>query len=589
MLLYSVLHLTGYEEMSIDQLKRFRVLGSITHGHPERRLSAGIETTTGPLGQGIGNAVGMAVAERILNARFGDALVDHATYAYLGDGCLMEGIAAEVIALAGHLRLGRLTFLWDDNRMTDDGPTDQAMSEDIRAIFAANQWHVQSVDGHDPVAVSTALDRAKADPRPSMIACRTVIGYGMPRIEDTRAAHGGTISAEDAQEARERLGWTAPPFVLPEPIRAAWLEAGQRGEAARAAWQARFNALREGERAEFVRVMAGNLPGNWMRELEALRASFRNDSAERAGTQSSGESLATLSGILPELVSGAPDLEAATKHKQNLRPFTREDRGGRYIHYGVREHAMGAMMNGMALHGGLQVVGATFLAFSDYMRHTIRMAALMGLPVRYFFSHDSIGLGKGGPTHQPVEHLASLRAIPNLLTLRPADAVEMTEAWQVAFARREGPSAIIGARQALPLLRREAGGENLTAKGAYILADAKGGARRATLLATGSEVAEALKARDLLQGRGVPTAVISMPCWEIFDAQSRDYREHVLGPDTVRVGVEAAVRLGWDRYIGPEGGFVGMSGFGASADHKDLYRHFGITPEAAMAAVLKRL
>ncbi len=589
MLIYALLHLCGYEEMGLDEVRNFRVLGSNTPGHPEYHPEAGIEVTTGPLGQGIANAVGMAVAERVLNHRFGDAIVDHYTYAYVGDGCLMEGIGAEVIALAGHLRLGKLVFLWDDNRMTDDGTTDQAVSEDNVTRFLNAGWHVQSVDGHDPEAVAAAIAKAKKTDRPSMIACRTFIGFGIPRIQNDRAAHGGKITKEDTDAARANLNWPHAPFEVSADLYAAWGEGGRRGAESRLAWEERYSRLSNEDRAEFERLMAGTLPEGWERTVLDFKRAKIEDAKPQAGIRASGEMLSALSDAIPELISGAPDLEAATQHKRQLRPFTRDDRGGRYIHYGVREHAMGAMMNGMAAHKGVLAVGTTFLVFSDYLRHTLRMAAMMGLPSIFVFSHDSIGIGKNGPTHQPVEYLASLRAYPNMWTLRPADAVEMAECWQLALRHRDGPTSIICSRQPLEVARATHVDDNLCARGAYVLADAEGGARRATLLATGSEVGVALGARDLLQEQGVPTAVVSMPSWELFEQQDRTYREATLGRGTVRVAVEAAVRLGWDRYVGEDGGFVGMSTFGASGDYPDLFAHFGITPEAVAAEVQSRL
>ncbi|MFW2541603.1 transketolase [Primorskyibacter sp. 2E107] len=588
MLLYSALHLAGYEKIDMEQIKSFRVLGSHTAGHPEFDIQAGIETTTGPLGQGIANAVGMAVAERILNHRFGDGIVDHYTYAYTGDGCLMEGISAEVIALAGHLKLGKLIYLWDDNRMTDDGPTDQAVSEDQRVRFENNGWHVQEVDGHDAMAVAGAIAAAKTDPRPSMIACRTLIGFGIPRIQDDRAAHGGKISTEDTDAARAALNWPYAPFEIPQAIYDAWGQAGQRGAEAREAWQARVDAMAPQDRAEWDRVMSGALPEGWQQTIRDAKTAFVEEGGATAGIRASGAMLAALAETIPELISGAPDLEAATQHKRQLSPFTAADRGGRYIHYGVREFAMGAMMNGMTAHGGLVSMGTTFLVFSDYLRHTLRMAALMEIPGIFVFSHDSIGIGKNGPTHQPVEYLASLRAYPNMWTIRPADAVEMAEAWELGLLHRDGPTAIIASRQGLALLRG-AGAENRTARGAYVLAEATGSAARVTLIGTGSEVAVAMAARDLLQADGVPTAVVSMPCWELFEAQGEAYKASVLPEGTVKVAVEAAVRLGWDRYIGPKGAFIGMDSFGASGDYPDLYKHFGITPEAVAEAAKARL
>ena len=468
MLLYSVLCLTGYEAINIEQVKKFRVLGSNTAGHPEYEPEHGIETTTGPLGQGIANAVGMAIAERMLNSRFGDAIVDHYTYAYTGDGCLMEGISQEVIALAGHLKLGKLIFLWDDNRMTDDGPTDQALSESNKVRFENAGWQVLEVDGHDAEAVSLAISLAKRDPRPSMIACRTLIGYGIPRIQNTRTAHGGRIFKEDTDAAREFLGWTNEPFDIPSDIAAAWSEAGTRGTAERLAWESRYQKMDPEDREEFDRIMSGELPQGWDTALLEYKKSCANEGKKQPGIASSGDVVSILADALPELISGAPDLEAATKHKRQLAPFTREDRSGRYIHYGVREHAMGAIMNGMTVHGGIRSVGTTFLVFSDYMRHALRMAALMNIPGIFVLSHDSIGIGKNGPTHQPVEYLASLRAYPNMWTMRPADAVEMAECWQLAVEKKKGPVSIICSRQPLEPVRKDASEENLCAKGGLI-------------------------------------------------------------------------------------------------------------------------
>ncbi|KAA5605472.1 transketolase [Roseospira marina] len=590
MLLYAALHLAGYDAIDREQVKNFRVLGSHTPGHPEYHPDAGIETTTGPLGQGIGNAVGMAVAEQMLNHRFGDGIVDHRTFAYVGDGCLMEGIAAEVIALAGHLRLGKLTFLWDDNRMTDDGSTDQAVSEDNAARFDTAGWHViRDVDGQDAAAVAAAIAQAGDDPRPSMIACRTRIGFGIPRIENTRAAHGGKITQEDTDAARAHLNWPHAPFVIPEDILARWREAGVRGAGARKAWEARLAALPNDERTEFERRIAGALPEAWRRTVLDVKRAWTDEPKPQAGIKASGAMLAAVADAIPELVSGAPDLEAATQHKRQLAPFTATDRGGRYVHYGVREHAMGALMNGMTVHGGILAVGTTFLVFSDYMRHTLRMAALMGIPSLFVFSHDSIGIGKNGPTHQPVEFLASLRAYPNMRVMRPADPVEMAECWALALEKRNGPSAIVASRQPLTPVRTAWTEENRCARGGYILAEAEGGPRRATLFATGSEVSVALAARAQLQVRGVPTAVVSLPCWDLFEEQDEAYRQRVIGRGTIRVAIEAAVRLGWDHYIGEDGTFIGMSSFGASGDAADLFEHFGITADAVVTAVERQL
>ncbi|MEO1091481.1 MAG: transketolase [Pseudomonadota bacterium] len=587
MLIYAANHLAGYEKLDIDQVRRFRELGSHCPGHPEYDPEAGIETTTGPLGQGIANAVGMAVAEEKLRARFGPGLVDHYVYALVGDGCLMEGIAAEVMALAGHLRLGHLVFLWDDNRITDDGDLCQAASEDQCARFRTAGWHVVECDGEDPDSIDAAIRLAKGDPRPSFVACRTTIGRGVPRIAGQRVAHGGKLGAEDAAAARDLLDWPHAPFEVPASLLKPWRAAGRRGAGAREAWAARLAAAAGDERAEFERLMAARLPDGVAAACAELKSSYATGRPTQPTVQTSGEVIDRLSDAIPELVSGAPDLEAATKHKRRLAPFTAGDRTGRYLHYGVREFAMGSMMNGMAAHGGVVPFGITFLVFSDYERHSLRMAALMGLPVLFGFSHDSIGIGRNGPTHQPIEHLASLRAMPNLHVFRPADPIEVVECWEAALARRHGPSVLICSRQPLPPVR-DAAAENLSARGAYVLADATG-ERRCTLFATGSEVQIALAARAALQARGVPTAVVSAPCWELFGEQDEAYRATILGRGTARVAVEAACGLGWERFIGEDGAFVGMESFGASGPQEDLFEHFGITADAMVRAAVDRL
>ena len=589
MLLYAVLHLSGYAGIPLDQVRRFRELGSVCHGHPEYAPHLGIEATTGPLGQGIANAVGMAVAEARLAAEFGADLVDHRTYALVGDGCLQEGIAHEVISLAGHLRLGKLVFLWDDNRITDDGGTDLSISEDVRARFRAADWQVIDADGHDVEAVSAALLLARHDPRPSLVACTTVIGRGLPRLEGQRGAHGGRVFATDLAEARAARGWTEPAFTVPESVYAAWhAGTGERNRAAYAAWTGRRADLPPERRAEFDRVTEGRLPETWRESLRPVKRRMAASTEPRPTIEVSAEILGDLGRAIPELFSGAPDLEGPTRTKQDLSAFTAADRSGRYLHYGIREHAMGSMMNGMVAHRGLVPVGATYLVFSDYMRPSLRMAALMELPVVTVYSHDSIGIGRNGPTHQPVEFLASLRAIPNMLVLRPADAVETVECWEMALAHRHGPTSLICSRQALEPLRRGASDENLSARGAYVLAEADG-ARKVTLIGTGSEVALALAARRMLQDEGIPTAVVSMPSWEAFSAQDEAYRRATIPRGTVRVAVEAAIRQGWDRWIGETGGFVGMTGFGASGPADDLFRHFGITAEAVAEAARQGL
>jgi len=589
MLLYALLYLCGYEKMTLDDIQRFRQLGSRCEGHPEYHPECGIETTTGPLGQGIANAVGMALAEAFLGNLLGADIVDHYTYALVGDGCLQEGVGQEVISLAGHLRLGKLVFLWDDNRMTDDGTIELALSDDVPARFRLSNWHVQEVDGHDLEGVAAAILLAKKDPRPSMIACRTVIGRGLPGVEGTRAAHSARLDKEQTDAARRYLSWPHPPFDLPDEILAAWRDAGRRSLPAYQAWQARIQALAPKTRRELDRLREGRLPDGWRKVLHDFKRRALAACAPEYGIKLSADIIDALTDAIPELLSGAPDLEGATQHKRRLAPFTASNHGGRYIHFGVREHAMGAMLNGMAAHGGVVPLGVTYLVFSDYMRPTLRLAAMMGLPVPFVFSHDSIGIGRNGPTHQPVEYLAALRAIPNMFVFRPADAIEAAECWEIALERRTGPSSLVFARQPLPPVRRDDSSENLSRRGAYVLAEADRGSRRATIFATGSEVTVALEARSMLQAEGVPTAVVSMPCWELFEQQDCGYQQQVIGTDTVRVGVEAAVRQGWDRYIGADGGFVGMSGYGASGPEDELFLHFGIIAENVTAEVRKCL
>ncbi|SEG89104.1 transketolase [Marinobacterium lutimaris] len=585
MLLYSLLYLTGYEEVTLDAVKNFRVLGSVCAGHPEFEQTAGIEVTTGLLGQGIANAMGMAVAEAYLRARFGTELVDHYTYAFVGDGCLQEGIGQEMISLAGHLELGKLILFWDDNRITDDGSTELSISEDVAQRFRVGQWHVIEVDGHDQVAVSEAIVQAKADPRPSLIACRTVIGRGIPRVQGQRGGHSARLFNDDADATREYLDWHHAPFEIPDDLLQSWREAGRRTRADYDSWQQRLNKLSAAERYEWDRVQAGKLPEGWREVLHQYKQNVSREEGAKPGIFASAEINDLLCDVLPERMVGCADLEAPTSHKRSQRAFTPDDRGGSYIHCGIREHLMGAMSNGMAAHGGVMPLAVTYLAFSDYERPAMRMAALMGLPVRFVFSHDSIGVGRNGPTHQPVEILASLRAMPNMLVMRPADAVEAAECWEVALGHRTGPASLVFAKQELPAVCGAEATENRSRRGAYVLHEAEEGERQVTLLATGSEVSIAVAARRELQQQGIATAVVSMPCWELFEAQDTEYKKQVLGVDTVRVGVEAALRFGWDQYLGERGGFVGMTGFGLSGGVEELYQHFGITPEAVVEKV----
>jgi transketolase len=589
MLLYALLYLTGYEAISLEEIKRFRELGSRCEGHPEYAPAHGVELTTGPLGQGIAHALGMAIAEEYLRARFGADLVDHFTYVFAGDGCLQEGVAQETISLAGHLRLGRLIVFWDDNRITDDGATALSISEDVAARFRAADWQVIEVDGHDIDAVSAAIALAKRDARPSLIACRTVIARGLPRLQGQRGGHSARLYDEDARAARALLDWPYAPFEVPDEVLAAWRAAGRRSRRDYEAWHERLRARPAAERAQFERWLSGGLPDGWRTVLHDFKRQAAHDRESVGGIMISAEINDRLTDLLPERVVACADLEAPTGHKRRLSAFTAEDRRGAYLHCGVREHAMAALANGMAAHGGVIALAITYLAFADYERPALRMAALMGLPVKFVFSHDSIGVGKNGPTHQPVEILASLRAMPNMWVLRPADAVEAAECWEIALEHRAGPVCLVFSRQPLAPVRADADAQNRCRRGAYVLAEAEGGPRAVTLLATGSEVAIALRARALLQAERIPTAVVSMPCWELFEQQDDRYRQTVLGADTVRVAVEAAVRFGWDRYLGARGEFVGMRGYGASGPGEALYRHFGITAEAVVAAAKRRL
>ncbi len=586
MLLYAALYLTGYPEMTIDELKRFRQLGSHTAGHPEHGHAPGIETTTGPLGQGLANSVGMALAERMLAAEFGDHLVDHRTYVICGDGDLMEGISEEAISLAGHLKLNRLIVLFDDNHISIDGPTSLAVNDDEIARFRASGWAAEAVDGQDAEAVAAALERAQHSDRPSLIACRTTIGYGAPTKAGTAATHGSPLGKEEVAGARIKLAWPHEPFVIPEAILSAWRRFGARGAALREEWERRH--ANHAERDEFDRRQLGDLPEKFDATFARMKRAMVIEAPKIATRQSSQKVLETVAPLLPALIGGSADLTGSNNTKTKAMAVVEPpDYRGTYIHYGVREHSMAAAMNGLALHGGFIPYGGTFLCFTDYCRPAIRLSALMGQRVIYIMSHDSIGLGEDGPTHQPIEHLAALRAIPNLLVFRPADTVETAECWAQALQERHRPSIIVLTRQALPALRLKYGKENLSALGGYVLARAAG-RRQATILATGSEVSVAMAARDLLQKENIGTAVVSMPCWELFDAQPETYRRKVLGRTRGRVAVEAASPFGWERYVGSADAVVGMRSFGASAPAADLYRHFGITAEAVAALAKAR-
>jgi len=583
MLLYALLHLTGYPAMTLEQIKSFRQWGSATPGHPEYGHTPGVETTTGPLGQGLATAVGMALAERIANARYGDALVDHHTYVIAGDGCLMEGISHEAISLAGHLRLGRLVVLFDDNHISIDGPISLACSDDQLARFAACGWSVRSVDGHDPERIAEVIEEERGCDRPSLIACRTVIGFGAPKRQGTEAAHGAPLGAEEIEAARQALDWPHAPFEIPDHVRARWRAVGERGRRAHADWVARSRTVGAEALAEFRAGVGGVLRETLTEALLALRQRLASEAPRIATRQASQRVIDAMAPAQPNLLGGSADLTHSNLTRARAqRPVGPDAYDGRYIHYGVREHAMAAAMNGIALHGGFIPYAGTFLSFADYSRPAIRLAAMMRIRVIHVFTHDSIGLGEDGPTHQPVEHLASLRAIPGLLVLRPADALETAEAWSCALQSTSAPSALCLSRQALPALPRDDWQENRTARGAWVVVEPDGG-RDVTLLATGSEVSIALEAAELLRARSVRAAVVSVPCFELFERQNADYRDRVLGR-APRIGVEAAIEGFWPRWLGPSGRFVGMRGFGASAPAGTLYREFGITPESVAAS-----
>jgi transketolase len=585
MLLYALLHLTGHAGMGMDQLESFRQLHSAAAGHPELGENPAIEMTTGPLGQGLATSVGMALAERILAARFGKALVDHRTWVIASDGDLMEGISHEALGLAGHLGLSKLTVLYDQNHISIDGSTELAVSDDVMKRVAAHNWAVRHVDGHDPEQVAAALTFATRSRKPTMIVCRTIIGFGAPHKAGTASAHGSPLGTAEAAAAKQALGWTAPPFTVPENLAAEWLDVGKRSAGVRQAWLKRLSA--SNQRSEFERAIEGRLPENWGEAVAALKQEIADSKPKIATRQSGQKVLETLIPATPELVGGSADLTGSNltlvKGQGIIAPG---DFNGRYIHYGVREHGMAAAANGLALHGGVIPYTGTFFVFTDYMRPAIRLGALMKQRVIHVLTHDSIGLGEDGPTHQPIEHLASLRAMPNVHVYRPADTMETAECWELAVRRHDGPSLMVLTRQALPALRFDAA-ENLSARGGYVLAEAEG-PRRATLIATGSEVCLAMDARAKLAAEGIQTAVVSLPCWELFEAQDAGYRFSVLG-DVFRVGIEAAGAFGWEKWLGPDGVFIGMSGFGASAPADVLYKYYGITADAAVAAVRKRL
>ncbi len=584
MLLYSLLHLTGYEDFDLDQIKNFRQMGFRTAGHPEYGHGAGIETTTGPLGQGIATSVGFALGERIMNARFGNDVVDHFTYVIAGDGCLMEGISQEAISMAGHLKLSKLIVLFDDNGISIDGPTSLSTSEDHKKRFEAAGWDVQQIDGHDPVAIEAAIAKAKTTNTPSMIACKTEIGFGAPTKGGTSATHGSPLGATELAGAREKLGWTAEPFDIPADILDAWRNAGARGKADFDAWGARFENLEASLKDEFERRVEGKLPENWIDAFNDYKKQITAELPKVATRKSSQNVLEVLTKAIPEMIGGSADLTGSNNTKTGVQAPITADGGyhGGYIYYGIREHGMAAAMNGLALHGGVLPYGGTFLVFTDYCRPAIRLSALMNQRVVYVMTHDSIGLGEDGPTHQPVEHVASLRAMPNVTVIRPADAVETAEAWAMAITNETGPTVMALTRQNLPTLRTEYREDNLVARGGYVISDCDGD-RQVTLIATGSEVEIAVNAQAKLKADGINAVVVSLPSWELFDAQSPEYRKEVLG-DKPRIAIEALSVFGWEKYVGDNGKVIGMHGFGASAPAEVLYEHFGITAEALVKA-----
>ncbi|MBX9621321.1 MAG: transketolase [Alphaproteobacteria bacterium] len=576
MLLYSLLYLAGYQDMTLEELKNFRQWDSRTAGHPEYGFAAGIETTTGPLGQGLGNAVGMAMAEKMLKAQFGKELVDHKTYVIVGDGCLMEGISHEAISMAGHLQLDNLVVLFDDNHISIDGSTDLSVSDDQLARFKASGWDAIAIDGHNFKEIDAALSKAQSATKPFLIACKTKIAQGAPHKAGTSAAHGSPLGEEEIKATRENIGWPYTPFEIPESLLSTWRQAGKRHQSTVSAWTERLS--KSEKKAEFERRLHGILPQGWTAPLKELCKKFVAEKTAVATRQSSQMVLDTISPELPELVGGSADLTGSNNTKaKDMVGIAPHNFEGRYIYYGVREHGMAAAMNGIALHGGFIPYGGTFLTFTDYCRPSIRLSALMGVRVIYVMTHDSIGLGEDGPTHQPIEHLASLRAIPNLQVFRPCDAVEVAECWQLSLESKTSPSILALTRQKLPLLRDDVS-ENFSARGAYVLRSSTG-PRKVTLLATGSEVEIALKAQALLEVKGTPTAVVSMPCWELFDKQDQAYKNKVLGVNTFRLAIEAASPFGWERYVGENGAIVGLDHFGASAPQEILYEKFGLTAE----------
>ena len=589
MLLYSLLHLTGYSEWTLEQIRNFRQLGAISAGHPEYEYASGVEVTTGPLGQGIATSVGMAIAEEIQRARFGRKICDHHTWVIAGDGCLMEGVSQEAIALAGKLELSKLIVMFDDNGITIDGKVSLADVTDQKMRFKASGWDVLEVDGHDPVAIDAALTQAKKGKKPTMIACKTHIALGSS-AQDTSKGHGALTDPDVVAATKRAYGWEHEAFEIPADLKAEWEAIGARGAEARAQWEMNLDGLGRGKRAEFDRALKGDAPKRLSATIKALKKQISEGAPKMATRKSSETVLEVVNPIMAETVGGSADLTGSNNTlTKDMGIFSPENRAGRYVHFGIREHGMCAAINGLALHGGVRPYGGTFFCFTDYARPAMRLAALMRIPSTFVMTHDSIGLGEDGPTHQPVEHLAICRATPNTNTFRPADTVETAEAWELALTSETTPSVMVLSRQNLPTVRTSHTNKNLVAQGAYVLAEAEG-KRMVILMATGSEVELALKAREMLQADGIGTRVVSMPCWELFEQQDEAYRKKVLPAGPVRVAVEAAGRLGWDRWLTGERGrreraaFVGMEGFGASAPAEELYSHFGITAEAVAKA-----
>ena len=588
MLLYSLLYLTGYDDISIEDIKNFRQLGAPTAGHPEYGHAAGIETTTGPLGQGIGNSVGMAIAEAHLRAEFGEDLMDHYTYVLAGDGCLMEGISQEAISLAGHLKLNKLIVFWDNNGISIDGPVTLSDSTDQLARFAASGWNTIDIDGHDPEAIASAIETAQKSDKPTFIACKTTIGFGAPTKAGTKSAHGSPLGPDEIAATRKALGWEAEAFTVPSDVLDAWRLAGLRSVKERKAWEARLAEAPSETRVSFERRFSGEVPGGLDAAIAKHKKKLSEDKPKVATRKSSQMALEVINGVVPETIGGSADLTGSNNtDTSQTKPLSADNYGGRFIHYGIREHGMAAAMNGMALHGGVIPYSGGFLIFSDYCRPSIRLAALMGIRVIHVLTHDSIGLGEDGPTHQPVEHMAALRAIPNLVMFRPADAVETAECWQLALEMQKRPSGLALTRQNLPTVREEHTEENLSALGAYDLISSSDA--DVTIFATGSEVSLAVEASEKLESKGIATRVVSVPSFELFEDQDDNYKAAILGNSKVKIAIEAGIRMGWDRFIGTDGIFIGMNSFGASGPAEELFEHFGITADAAVAAAEAKL